>query len=135
MHAAEIVFEENRSAKQPVFFLVCQSIELSFKAFLRGKGYSEQQLRCVGHDLAKAAADCKANGLGQYYVLTPEDEVSIQLINPYYQTRDLQYLSTGFKRYPLPDALIKLAGTLCRSTRDICIAMRSYHDGKNTEVS
>jgi hypothetical protein len=51
LDAAHLVRRDKPVWFGPTYFLVCQSIELSLKAFLRASGYSAKQLRRIGHDL------------------------------------------------------------------------------------
>ena len=79
-------------------FLACQSIELSFKAYLRGCGCSDKDLRKIGHDLERCALAAIAAGIEQHVRLSEADIAAIALANPYYRDRDFQYSHTGYKR-------------------------------------
>src|SRR5262245_42291840 len=40
---------------KPLYFLLCQSMELSMKAYLRSKGYDDERLKQAGHRLKSCA--------------------------------------------------------------------------------
>jgi hypothetical protein len=114
---------------------VCQSIELSLKAFLRGSGYSDKQLRQLGHNLDECVTAAKAAGIEIYVTFSEVDLSSIASINKYYQAKDLQYSTTGFKSYPSQDWLLRLADRLWKSLRPFCVEHREYHFGKPTAIT
>jgi hypothetical protein len=123
LDAAHLVRREKPVWFAPTYFLVCQSIELSLKAYLRGSGYSDQQLRRLGHDLdACVAAACAAG-------------VESHVINSYYHSKDLQYSTSGYKSYPPPESLLALAERLWESLRIFCIEHRDHHVGKATAIA
>ena len=122
LDAAELVRREKPVTFTPTYFLVCQSLELSFKAYLRGSGYSDKKLRHIGHNLDSCVAAAKAAGLDA-------------AINPYYHFKDFQYSVAGYKSFPHPDALIALADHLWKSLRPFCEQRRDHHFGKPTAIA
>jgi hypothetical protein len=117
-----------------MYFLACQSIELSFKAYLRGCGHSDDDLRKSGHDLERCAQAAVEAGIEQHICLSGDDIAAIALANPHYRSRDFQYSLSGFKTWPQIDALIRLAQRLWESLRAFCIANREKHFGKPTAI-
>lgn len=118
----------------PTYFCICQSIELSVKGFLRGKGFTDKQLRQIGHDLVAAFQEAQANGLQELISFTDEDLAVVDLINPYYKQKDLQYSISGLKSIPEIDALIAVGERLWESTRQFCIDNRKWHQGKKSAI-
>lgn len=118
----------------PAYFTICQSIELSLKAFLRGSGFSDKQLRKLGHDLIKALNESQKFSLDNYFKLSTEDAQILDKINQYYYSKDLQYITSGYKSFPHIDALIDFGDRLWHSTRDFCEKTRNIHDGMVTAV-
>jgi HEPN domain-containing protein len=134
LDAAKLVRREKPVTFTPTYFLACQSIELSIKAYLRGSGYSDKQLRDIGHNLDECIAKAKATGVDSHVKLSPADVAMIAAINPYYQFKDFQYSTTGYKSFPHPDLLIALAERLWSDLRQYCEQHRDYHFGKPTAI-
>lgn len=135
LEAARILRSEKGPTFAPLHFLACQSIELSMKGYLRGSGWSEKQLRQVGHDLNKCLQAAIDHGIEKHASVRQYDADIIGMINPYYEGKDLQYGKTGLKRYPDPDSLIALGERMWKELRSFCVEHREYHFGKPTEVS
>jgi len=134
LDAARLVHAEKPEWFAPTHFLVCQSIELSLKAYLRGSGYSDKQLRRLSHDLTAGLAAARAAGVESHIHLSEADVAAITQVNLYYQSKDLQYGTSGFKSYPPPDTLLDLGERLWQSLRRYCIERRDYHVGKATAI-
>jgi hypothetical protein len=63
LEVAQIVRREKREKAvkfKLTYFLVCQSIELSLKAYLRGSGYSDERLRRISHNLNECVRKSKS---------------------------------------------------------------------------
>jgi hypothetical protein len=135
LDAAQLVRQKKSATFPPTYFLVCQSLELSLKAYLRGSGHSDAQLRRLGHNLDECMSAAKAGGVDDYVSLSPEDVAAVAAINPYYQFKDFQYSVSGYKSYPHPDLLIKLAERLWQSLRPFCEEHRNYHVGLPTAIA
>lgn len=134
LDAAHLVRRDKPEWFAPTFLLVCQSIELSLKAYLRGTGYSDKQLRQLGHDLDESVAAARAAGVESHVSLSEADVAAISMINRYYLSKDLQYSTAGYKSYPPPDLLLGLAERLWESLRTYCIENRDRHVGKPTAI-
>jgi len=91
---------EEELSPTPVYYLYAHSIELSLKAFLVTKGYAESGLRKIGHNLQKAWSIAKDNNVSTYLSDIQEIEETIDLVGPYYDSKEFEYIYTGFKRYP-----------------------------------
>src|SRR4051812_33328340 len=100
LEAARILRSQKGATFAPLYFLACQSIELSMKGYLRGAGWSDKQLRQVGHDLNKCLQAAIAHGIESHVALSQLDADIIGMINPYYEGKDLQYSRAGHKTYP-----------------------------------
>jgi hypothetical protein len=94
------------------YFLVCRAIELGLRSYLILHGATLAGLKRIGHDLAKAADVAKAAGLDHACSLPVGGDAAVRAINPYYSTKDLEYVTTGFKSYPASDVLIQYAEAL-----------------------
>ena len=135
LDAAHLVRRKKPVWFAPTYFLVCQSIELSLKAFLRCSGYSNKQLRQLGHDLDACIAAARAAGVESHASLSEADVAAVGVINAYYHSKDLQYSMSGYKSYPPPESLLALAERLWESLRTFCIEHRDFHVGKGTAIA
>ncbi|MDR7334387.1 hypothetical protein [Roseateles asaccharophilus] len=97
----------------PVMFLVGQAIELALKAYLLHKGVELKRLRQdFGHEIHRALRKAKELGLFDAVPLTPEDEATVELLNSLYASKQLQYIVTGAKTYPVFGPLEQVARKL-----------------------
>ena len=90
----------------PTYFVACQALELYFKAFLRAKGMSLEDLKQVGHDLQRAFRKANELGFGKVVGVTGEVEKTISMLSPIYLKRDFQYKGSGEWTLCGVDALI-----------------------------
>lgn len=134
LKAAKTLRAGNSDLFTPTYFSICQSIELSLKAFLRGSGYTDKQLRKIGHNMIAAIFEAQKLPLDDYFKFFDDDAKIVEKINPYYQMKDLQYVTSGFKSFPHIDGLIALGERLWQATREFSISNRDFHKGKDTEV-
>jgi hypothetical protein len=125
-----LVQPENEGLLHPSYYLVSHSIELALKAFLRGNGVSLEDLknqRKFGHDLEKVFNKCIQLGLESFLPITEKDKFAIITINDYYKTKELEYIVTGFKRYPKMELLTSFNARLLDSIRQFCFDKMNIH--------
>lgn len=97
----------------PVMFLVGQAIELALKAYLLAKGVGLRNLRRdYGHELHHSLRKAKELGLGDVVSLSAEEEGIINLLDSLYSTKQLQYIVTGAKTFPVFGPLESVARKL-----------------------
>lgn len=78
------------------YYLLCHSIELGMKAFLREKGYTRKKLIELGHDLEKLIYE-----LYQHDALMDVDSIKRTFIlSDYYRTKQFEYPQIGYKELP-----------------------------------
>jgi len=94
--AAEMLPKDNFSRSKPVYFLYCHSIELALKAKLFYSGINERELRKIGHDLQFALKKANLENLTDL----ERAKYTIELINPYYQAKELEYSVSGLRTLP-----------------------------------
>ena len=100
----------------PVMFLAGQCIELSLKAFLLSRGVELRALRLqYGHKLSSSLQKAKELGLLDIVELTEEDESAIAVLDPLYSSKQLQYIVTGVKTFPIFGPLSTVAKKLLES--------------------
>ena len=106
-------------APVPVMFLVGQSIELILKSFLIHKGVSLRHIRTkYGHGLHKSMRKAKELGLSDIVKLTDEDMSTIKILDDLYSSKQLQYIVTGAKTFPVFGPVETVARKLLLSIGD-----------------
>ena len=108
----------------PSYYLVTHGIELGFKAFLRAHGYSVENLKKMGHDLKKLFKAADKEGLSDVAPCSDEFRTAINLINPFYKKKELEYIKTGFKQYPEISCLIDGNESLLKDIKTLCAPRR-----------
>jgi HEPN domain-containing protein len=99
----------------PVMYLVGHAIELALKAYLLANGITLRKLkRNYGHDLHRILRKAKELGLQDSVELTDDDESMVELLNELYSTKQLQYIVSGSKTYPVFGPLHEVAEKLVR---------------------
>lgn len=97
-------------APTPVMFLVGQAIELALKAFLLSEGVSLRSLRQdYGHELHRSVRKCKELGFQPLLQLSEEEANVLALLDTLYSSKQLQYIVTGSKVYPVFGPLQRVA--------------------------
>jgi len=112
----------------PAYYLVCHSIELVLKAFLRGSGKELEDLKKKGHNLNQCLRAAEEKGINEYFSLTSTQKSAVSLINDYYSQKELEYIATGFKTFPKYDILEEVASDLILSLRIYCRKNMNIHD-------
>ncbi len=123
LKAALVVLSRyNDRAFMPYYFLLGQSIELSLKAFLLGRGVSLKELRSkkYGHDLKALLDEAGRRRLGLKVKLENTHCAVIHLLGIEYLDKRFQYIRTGLMH--LPDARLaqEAADKLSNGLEDYC---------------
>lgn len=89
------------AAPVPVMYMIGHSIELSLKSYLLYTGTSEDDLRTLyGHNLSKAfEAACNA-GLKELATFEQTELEVLNILNQLYKSKELNYIRTGYKKFP-----------------------------------
>lgn len=76
------------------FYLLCHSVELSLKAYLRLRGHEIKELRSreVGHDLFEMLKICNVQ---HNFVLSPGYTEVIKVVSTYYKSKEYEYFPQG----------------------------------------
>ena len=88
----------------PVLYLVGHSIELSLKAFLLHNGVPLRELRSkrhFGHSLHTCLRKAKELGLLAHVQFTGQEEGAFEILDDLYSTKQLEYIVTGTKHFPV----------------------------------
>jgi hypothetical protein len=99
----------------PAYFLVGRSIELAFKSYLLLEGRGETDLKRLSHDLSAALDEAVALGLSAVAPVSAEADAAVRWISPYYDSKDLEYPTQGYKSYPEIRYLVDFANQLLTS--------------------
>jgi hypothetical protein len=123
--AASVVAKQSEGRISiPAYFLYCRSIELFLKAFLRARRGLGAVIR-LRHDLDALMLAAEGEGLKSVAPLGEEQVGAIEMINPYYRGKELEYIVTGFKRLPQITVLHSCAFTLLEGTKRVCLEGRT----------
>ncbi len=78
------------------YFLVCRSLELAMKAYLRESGLTKQEVKSHSHDLEKLMKAVQVKGV----VFSPIIQETIKFVNLTYRPKDFEYPEMGTKEVP-----------------------------------
>jgi hypothetical protein len=109
MLAAAIILQASGDVKvqRPTYYLLGHAIELVLKSFLLANGDSQDRLRRrIGHDLRKAAQRVITAKNDPISKVVADNLVYIEMLNPYYLAKELEYRVTGYKTYPPQTTLL-----------------------------
>ena len=121
---------EGDSLVMPLCYLYCHSLELAFKAFLRGSGMTLDELIRIGHDLKKACEEARAAGLDRNYKLSSVDLETVRGVSDYYRCKQFEYIVTGTMRLPLPGNIKYLLENLLPAIEPFCQQQKKRHDSQ-----
>ena len=114
--------------QHPIYFLACRSIELGFKAFLRGHAYGESDFRKISHDLCKGSDEAIKMGISQYFTLTPQEQRELKHVNDLYSKKDIEY-PHGFAFDTVSvEHLLEVADRLLATIKDYSSNTESLHN-------
>jgi hypothetical protein len=106
----------------PAYYLIGHSIELSLKAFLRGRGVPLKTLRsrAFGHDLEALLKESRKRKLGNEVKLNKAEINAILLLNRTYKSKEFEYIVTGSVTLPTYAVISKTADKLSNGLKNIC---------------
>lgn len=124
-------FSSPESRYSPVpHFLVCRSIELSLKSFLRARGVLRNERKTIGHNLESALDKALDLGLKDYMEVTVEDREALAAANRLYRKKEFEYfesLDLVFEKscqpdiLPLADLAMKLVNAIEDPVREAAV--------------
>ncbi|MBI4377748.1 MAG: hypothetical protein HY578_01485 [Nitrospinae bacterium] len=133
--AANIIRNDKGAISTVAYYLICHSLELSFKAFLRGKGDSINSLKKLGHDLEKILKKAEGKNIKDLMQISDEYREAISIVSTYYCEKEFEYIKTGFKTFPNIDILLRFAEDILSNIHKFCINNMRHHNGKQTAIS
>jgi len=127
--AARIVAsKDEQRVSIPAYYLICHAIELALKAFLRGSGATLTDLRQLGHDLNKCFDRALSYNLLSYCGLSVNQQTAIKMMAEYYGAKELEYIVTGFKRFPEIEVLLSASATILDGITGFCFSKRGLFE-------
>ena len=121
--AARVVSADPRLAiSHPAYYLAGHGIEAAFKAFLRARGQSLKDLRCIGHNLDHALGAAISHGIEDLCALSAQDKAIVGLLNPYYKAKHFEYRVTGYQSLPQLQDLLDLGDRILAAIKSVCEA-------------
>ena len=115
----------------PALYLVGHSIELSLKAYLLHKGVPLRELRGkrhFGHSLHTCLRKSKELGLLRHVQFTEQEEGAFEILDNLYSTKQLEYIVTGAKHFPVFGLIEVLAVKLFNAVSGI-VGFNKRFDG------
>ena len=118
--ALAVLSHYNDRAFMPYYFLIGQSIELSLKAFLLGRGMSLKELRSkkYGHDLKALLDEAHRLRLRSEVKLENVHCAVINLLGIEYLDKRFQYIQTGMMHLPDCPRAQEVADRLSEGLKD-----------------
>ena len=119
----KIIWEKQPELTGPYqvkFYLLCHSLELGFKAYLRSQGCTLKTLMKLRHDINKIVAECFKKGLEKYFVFQNDELNCLRLANSYYLRKEFEYIKIGSKTLPNLEIPYEIAKRLLENIRDLC---------------
>jgi hypothetical protein len=93
----------------PAYYLYAHSIELALKALLVYSGSDDKELRKIGHNLKTIWKKAMKKGLNEYLTDFEGANNTIELINPYYQAKTLEYIVPDYNKHFPPILYMSIA--------------------------
>lgn len=115
-------------APVPALYLLGHSIELSLKAYLLSQGVTLRQVRSLNHDLHACMRKAKELGLLGHAKFSSPEEGALELLNGLYSTKQLEYIVTGAKQFPLFGLLELFSARLFNAVAGI-VGFKKRFDG------
>ena len=114
------------------YYLAGHSIELSFKAFLLGRGMTVETLRNrkYGHNLSVLLAESRRRKLGNCVKLARQDLAVVQTLDGCYAAKEFEYMFYGSRTLPRYSLVIALATRLHGGIAPYCNGLAANNSFK-----
>jgi hypothetical protein len=128
LRAAKVVSEgPGLALSSPAYYLASHGVEEAFKAYLRARGSSLKDLKCIGHNLEHALGSAVSHGIESVCTLTSQDKAMVAALNPYYKAKHFEYRVTGYMSLPQLSDLLAFGQRLLVAIKPICEASVGAH--------
>lgn len=88
------------AAPLSVYYLYFHGMELALKSFIYFRAEDENELKNIGHNLKKAWKRAQELGIEDIYPESEELQECIEMVNPTYKGKELEYFYPGLKTLP-----------------------------------
>lgn len=96
------------------YYLLCHSLELTMKAWLRHNGATYTEMKKLGHDLEKIMSVLH----DEYSLLfSAEGQAMIRLVNQHYSQKEFEYSLIGTKSVPIITELASIVHLMISKAR------------------
>ncbi len=85
----------------PALYLMGHAIELTLKAYLVHRGVSLKGIRDLNHNLVACFQKAKELGFMSHATFEGPEEGALEILNALYSTKQLEYIVTGHKHFPV----------------------------------
>jgi hypothetical protein len=106
------------AALLPVYYLYLHAVELALKSYIYFINQDENELKLIGHNLEAALDRALEIGITDIFPLSQELHKCIQMINPVYKGKELEYFYPGLKRLPAIELVNNSTNSLLQALED-----------------
>jgi len=112
----------------PVLYLVGHGIELSLKSYLLQHGFTLAELKTLGHNLSACFDRAEQYGLAKSVSFDEHEMGAFRVLDDLYSTKQLEYIVTGAKQFPMFGPLQLFAVKLFNVVADM-VGFRKHFEG------
>ena len=106
---------QSLAAPFSVYYLYFHCIELALKSFIYFHTESEDDLKKIRHDLEKAWSKALEIGISELFPDYKELVECIEIANPVYRGKEMEYFYPGLKRLPVILHVCNASNQLCQA--------------------
>ena len=126
-YEASCSYVTDRKFSPVKYYLLCHSIELSFKAFLLLKGVSRDEIaqKPYGHNLTNILEKCESLGFQELVDISKTQKSEIEELNKWYSRKGFEYfeiknINSGTSTLPELHLVQQLAELLIECLKEPC---------------
>ena len=101
----------------PMYYLYAHALELAIKSYIDFVFQSEDKLKKIGHDIERAWNTAIENDIENFFLVNEEFKAVINILNPIYNTKSLEYHKSGLCQLPDPTIVSKEINALVSSLK------------------
>lgn len=102
----------------PMYYLYAHALELAIKSYIDFVFQSEDKLKKIGHDIERAWNTAIENDIENFFLVNEEFKAVINILNPIYKTKSLEYHKSGLWQQPDPTFISEEIGILVDTLRE-----------------
>ena len=101
----------------PMYYLYAHALELAIKSYIDFVFQSEDKLKKIGHDIEHAWNTAIENDIEKVFLVNEKFEAVINILNPIYKTKSLEYHMSGLCQLLDPTIVSKEINALVSSLK------------------